>query len=69
MEGQPPDNVFNKKAEDTAAKVQEELPQPDPITHRYRRYDQSSTVVCDDCGGIIFDTGRHDQFHLLVEQP
>lgn len=68
MEGQQPDNVFEKKDEDTATKVQEELPQPIPdvTVGRYLRYDQSSVLVCEDCGVLVFDTQTHDNFHLRL---
>lgn len=64
MEGMS--NVF-EEAGHPAGEPEPEA-EPRSITeHRYRRWDQSSVVVCDDCGCLVFDTGRHDNFHLMVE--
>jgi hypothetical protein len=54
-------NVFDtEKTNEPENDLPLPLPQPNP---RYSRWDHSMTVVCNDCGVVVFDTHIHDDFH------
>lgn len=65
MSDQPPvtnvTNVFEKPT------LEEEPPPQRPTVNvnRYRIWDKSSVLVCNDCGCLVLDAVKHDDFHAL----
>lgn len=66
-----PQNVFaNPKDDENKAKVVDISGNEKPEvlnTNRYHSYDQSSALVCNDCGCLVLNARVHDDFHGKID--